>query len=215
MQNFITFLLAAIASTAAAAPAPKIDSPQKAMEVYFLSLETGDKAMFKTSIHASEEYLDGMTGMVDIAAILKIYSEAIKKAYPDYATREDFVDSALGLSAMREQAKNMELQFTGDTAITVPRKGEVPVRFRRIDGNWKMDMSWMESMEPAGLQAKAMKRAIPKIMKNSEILIAKIDEKEIGPDEAKKELTNLITTTMRASAMEVMAEFQAEQKGKE
>ena len=207
---WMTSLFLAMATAVFAADYPKLDSPQNAVRLYYLSLAKGDRATFKRCIHASPEHVDAVSGMAEMSKAILDYRDELAKIDAEAAKGAD-PGVMLGYLALVDEAEDMNVDFDGDIAVSVSSKGP-PVQFRKIGEEWKLDLSSVESIGASELQAESIKLAVPKLRKHLDLVLTMIREKRISPREANGSISFKINSIMVEATREAQKAIREKKK---
>lgn len=173
-------------------------TPNDALKKYFLSLKIGDKELYKSTIHGSQKYIDGMSATVDMSKALFDFQNAIKEKYKNDKAYSQLIASFGNVDDIDRRSKNIEIKINGNTAVSIPKsKEEVPVSFVKIDGSWKLDFSQAQT-ELANLQVNALNKAIPKIILKINESIKLVKETSTSPMEIARTLQGTIVQLIEA-----------------
>lgn len=113
-------------------------TPQNAFRTYTQAIANGDIEGLKNASITTEKHLRLLENQVNYAATEKKFRDACIRAFPGSA--KELPDPTQ--QTLQAIAKS-EVKIDGDTATLVAPDSPEPVRFRRIDNRWKVDLPAM------------------------------------------------------------------------
>ena len=124
-------------SSAARADAD-LSSPKSAFKTYTTALAQNDHATLAQAVIATAKGQQMLDGQMAYNEIEKTFRAATVKAFPDAA--KELPDPFAGLLASIETA---DVTIDGDTATLTSKQTMQPVKLKKQNGNWKVDLSAM------------------------------------------------------------------------
>jgi hypothetical protein len=121
-----------------AVAAGDFSTPKNAFRTYTQSLASGDAKTLKQAVIADKKQEQLLANQLTYTATEKRFREACIKAFP--AARKDLPDPTEQTLAGIEKS---EVKIEGETATLTTRESLEPVRLRRVEGKWKVDLSAM------------------------------------------------------------------------
>lgn len=141
LVSFLTILaIATFSFSADPTTSPDVDlsSPKSAFRAYTTALMNGDHNGVMRTVIASPKGQKMLDGQMAYNAVEKRFRAATVKAFPDSAKElpDPFTDTLASIDAA-------EVATAGDTATLTSKQTMQPVKLKKQDGNWKIDLSAM------------------------------------------------------------------------
>lgn len=131
--------VAVVLMTAGTASADSGD-PKAVFKQYTEALSAGDVDRAKQLILADEKRLPVIEGRRAAAAAEKQFQGAVEKAFPGALQPVGYTGATTRPAEVPDPER---LTYSNDTATLVSRDSLEPVRFKRVGGDWKIDLNAM------------------------------------------------------------------------
>ena len=117
-----------------------IDQPVDAVKRYIQAIESEDKDLLKASIHAPEQYKNSFSKIIDLKSRFAMMEYILaENGYKiEDKERKGFLEytSPLDIDLLER-----EFKVSNDTAQSIPiKENEIPVSFKKIRGQWLIDL---------------------------------------------------------------------------
>jgi len=115
-----------------------LSSPKDAFRTYTTALQNGDRNGVSAAVILSDKVQKLIDGQIAYSAIEAKFRAAAVKAFPD--ADKDLPDNFPASLAAIDSA---DVKIDGDTATLTTKQTMQPVKLRRQDGVWKVDLAAM------------------------------------------------------------------------
>lgn len=180
----------------ATARAADQDDVKAAALAFAKVLEAGNAADVKAACTGTDKEMAIVDGMVEVLGAMKSLSRAAVAKFGD-AGKGIMQEQENPGEQIKKQVESAEIKIEGDNA-TITAKGEgEPLKLKKVDGKWKINLDAMpnkDEMEKAGPMMKAMVKAC-----NETITDIKADKYKTV-DEAKTALGMKMMAAMTGAA---------------
>jgi hypothetical protein len=123
-----------------------LSSPKKSAVAFTRALENADMAAAKSASIGSDEDYKFVQGLIDfIAAGRQLRAAAIER-FGD----EGKQISGDAMANLSKQAESASEKIDGDSATVDQRNGSEPMKLKRVEGNWKVDVSAFPDKDQTG-----------------------------------------------------------------
>src|SRR3954467_13751943 len=124
------------------------DSPKGAAMQFFKAMETGDAKAARASATGSDKQLAMLDLLVPVLSGYKQLENAAVKKWGEGARKTLSQNGQGGALDFEKQLKASTEKIEGDTATitsTSPEQQKEPMKLKKVDGKWKVDMSSMKA----------------------------------------------------------------------
>jgi len=120
--------------------ASDVDQPVNAVKRYIQAIESKDRHLLKASIHAPEQYKNSFSKIIDLKSRFEMMDYILaENGYKiEDKERKGFLEytSPLDIDLLER-----EFKVSNDTAQSIPiKENEIPVSFKKIRGQWLIDL---------------------------------------------------------------------------
>ena len=168
--------------------AEKNSTPKDTIINYYKSLKTGDKELYKSTIHASDGYLKSMSAQVDLSKAFVDYVKVVLGKHSNDKSTEQYFGGMSKFEKAEERELKKKIEVDGDKAFFVGQNGPFDLKFIKVNGSWKYDHSVLEK-KFGDIQIVAMEKAIPKIIEKINETSKLVKDTDINPRKANSGLS--------------------------
>jgi hypothetical protein len=132
-------------STTASNPPPKVDlsTPKAGATAFAKALENGDLEAAKAASIADEKGVQILELLVPVMGSMKKFSDAATAKFGEEGKKISG-ENAEGLN-IAKQIEEAEIKETGDTATLATKNSKEPLKMKKVDGEWKVDIASMDT----------------------------------------------------------------------
>ena len=135
------FLLAPDAHARRQAAAPDAAEPKEAARRFFEAILTNDVATVRDASVGTEEETRTVLATAQVVGAQKKLVDTARAKYPN----ESQLLNGIRTPDFSAQLNEAEAKVEGDQATLTPKRaGAKPLRLRKLDGKWKVDLSTMQ-----------------------------------------------------------------------
>lgn len=150
----LLLLVGLLWSPARGADAPDLSTPKKAAVSFAKGVEAADMSAVKASSVGTEDDYKLVQSIVDFISSAKQLREAAVAKFGE----EGKTISNDDMANLSKQVESGEEKITGDTATVGKPQEPDPMKLKKVDGNWKVDLASIPEKEQMG-------KAMPKMQK--------------------------------------------------
>lgn len=140
--GWVVLLLASCALAAGAMTGcnkSDLSTPKGAASTLAKALQTGDvDTARKASTGADDKTIQTL---VSVVSGMKKLQDAMTAKFGAEETKSMTGRASNGMSDMLKKLDDADEKVSGDTAVVTPKGGGRPINLKKIDGNWKVDLS--------------------------------------------------------------------------
>jgi hypothetical protein len=138
----IAFIAALAAGAALAHAEADYSTPKNAMKTYTQAIANADIQVLKNSSVTTDKHVTLLENLVKYSTIDRKFREACIKAFPNAA--KDLPDPT---KQTLDSIETSDVKIEGDAATLQTRDSLEPVRLKRVDNRWKVDLVSMYDPE--------------------------------------------------------------------
>ena len=169
--------------------APDASTPKAAVASFFKAMENGDPAAAKTLASGSEKQLAILDVLVPVVHGFKQLEAAALKKWGEEGRKQLSQGPGSSTFDVAEKLKTAKEEITGDTATIIPadpkpNETKEPMKLKKVDGKWKLDMASLQADEMSDPNTTKMLKSMADIAKAT---AAEIDQGKYPDAKSAKE----------------------------
>jgi hypothetical protein len=129
------FLVAAGVASVGMAVEADFNTPKGAFRTYTKALAEGDSKTLKEAVIASDKHLQLLDSQVAYTPVERKFNAAVVKSYPVAA--KELADPS---QEMLKAIDTADVKVSGESATLVTRLSTEPVKLKKVDNKWKLDL---------------------------------------------------------------------------